>query len=134
MQEGMVMKEEYDNVIAVDFDGVISDYAGFKGKGVFADPVLGCKIFLDQLRYSGWTIIVNTTRIEVHQIAEYLAMHEIPYDHINHNPENIKQHLHPAKVLADVYLDDRAIRFTGRWSPELLAKINNHKPWWKEDK
>lgn len=118
--------------IAIDFDGVISSYTGWKGKGVFGDPIAGCKSSLEKLKADGWMIVVFTTRLEIDAISEFLKYHQIPYDYINFNPDNIEQMLFPGKVLADVYLDDRAVRFDGVWGSELLNKICESSPWWKK--
>lgn len=118
--------------VAVDFDGVISAYTGWKGKGIFAAPVAGCKDMLDKLREEGWVIIVHTTRSETDQIITYLAENQIPYDYINYNPKNVEQGLNQGKPLADVYIDDRAIRFGGNWDENLLNAIHNSDPWWRK--
>ena len=45
-------------------------------------------------------------------MAKWLQSNEIPYDEINHNSS------YPwaeGKPVGDVYLDDRGVRFEGRW-------------------
>ena len=125
---------EKRRTIAIDFDGVISNYQGYKGKGNFAPPVPGCKNFLDKLREEGWTIIVFTTRSEIPQIEAYMLEFRIPYDYINENPENKKLDCSPWKILADIYLDDRAICFEGVYSKELLTRIIDFQPWGNNDR
>ena len=127
MPKSMIAKS-----IAVDFDGVISAYKGWQGKGVFEPPVDGCAKFLRELKGREWVIIVFTTRKETSMVRDYLAKHEIPFDFINYNPENITQGLSSKKVLADVYLDDRAIRFNGMWDNDLLDLIEISKVWWRK--
>jgi len=117
--------------IAVDFDGTIAHYNGWKGKGVFGSPIDGCRVFLLKLRQEGWTIIVNTTRSETSDIHRYLTDYKIPFDHINFSPKTQEQFLSPAKVLADVYLDDRAVRFTGKYDNKLYDKITECE-WWRK--
>jgi len=118
--------------IAVDFDGTIAEYSGWKGKGVFGPPLDGAREGLLKLKYDGWVIIINTTRLEVDQISEYLKRNNLCYDYINFNPANVEQALHPAKVLADVYLDDRGFRFMGNWAETVENVIKNSKPWWRK--
>jgi hypothetical protein len=118
--------------IAIDFDGVIAEYRHFKGKGVFGTPIEGVKEALTEFREAGHIIIINTTRLEVHQIAEYMELNGLPYNYINFNPKNIEQLLHPSKVLADVYIDDRGVTFSGKWSPEFIDMVLNFKPYWRE--
>lgn len=122
---------EKKKTIAIDFDGTIAGYDGWKGKGVFGKPIAGAAESLNRLKEEGWTIIIFTTRLEIDLVCDYLRKYSIPFDHINHSPETQEQFLHPSKVLADVYLDDRAIRFSGVWS-DALEEINQHKdPWWR---
>ena len=118
-------------IIAIDFDGVINGYKGFKGKGKFEPPVPGAYRALTLLKEAGHTIIINTTRSETWLVEDYLRKNGIPFDHINTNPENAKRHLSPSKVLADIYIDDRNIPFDGNWS-RTLGEIEVFKPWWKQ--
>jgi hypothetical protein len=116
--------------IAIDFDGVINAYSGFKGKGVFENPVQGAKDFINRLRSEGWSIIIHTTRSEEKDIENYLNLNGIEFDYINFNPDSIKYDCSTKKPLADVYLDDRGIRFNGDWV-EAYEKINSSKEWWR---
>ena len=118
--------------IAIDFDGVISSYSGWKGKGVFGDPIEGVKEALVALKGNNHTIIINTTRLEIDLVAAFLKKWEIPYDHINLSPRNQEQMLHPAKQAADVYIDDRAVCFQGKWDEDFLKQVKNFKPWWRK--
>jgi len=116
--------------LCVDFDGVIAKYDKWQGKGIFGSPIPRAIKVIRLLKKEGWKIIVHTTRLEVHQIREYLNGWEIPFDFINHNPENLAQDCHPCKPLADVYLDDRAIQFNGDWA-EAYKQIVKFKPWYR---
>jgi hydroxymethylpyrimidine pyrophosphatase-like HAD family hydrolase len=118
--------------IAIDFDATIATYDGFKGKGVFGNPVEGASRVIKQLKQKGWKIIIYTTRSETHQIIDYLDEHNIPYDYINHNPKNIELGCSLGKPLADVYLDDRAITFDGNWG-KALYDVENFSEWWKNE-
>lgn len=118
--------------IAIDFDGTISEYKEYKGKGIFGEPVSGAKEAIKKLKDSGWSIIIYTTRAESNQIREYLNSHDIPFDYINHNPYNIENDCFHGKPKADVYLDDRAITFTGDWK-KTTHDIENFEEWWKRE-
>ncbi len=96
--------------VCVDFDGVIAEYDGRKSRKHFGEPKLGTKDALEMMRDRNWAIIVYTTRGNA-EIAEYMAKHDLPYDWINHNPTI--QGNNPGKPIADVYIDDHALRFTG---------------------
>jgi len=37
-------------------------------------------------------------------------------------------------VLADVYIDDRAIGFGGRWTDEYVERVLSFKPHWKRER
>ncbi len=117
--------------IAVDFDGVISKYDKWLGRGVFGDPVDGIGALLWLLRAEGWIIIIHTTRSEVDLVKKYLLYHAIPFDHINFNPENVDQGCGLSKPLATVYLDDRAVCFNGDCK-KAYNDIVNFKPWYRK--
>lgn len=117
----------YDT-ICIDFDGTIAKYDGFKGIGIFGDPIKGVKEALLDLKSAGKKIIIYTTRGEVNTVAEYLRVWHIPFDFINETPCN-SANMSKAKPIADVYIDDRAIQFKGEWTAEFVQEIINFKPW-----
>jgi len=119
-------------MIAIDFDGVISKYDGFIGKGNFGSPVDGVVEALLELKNLGHKILINTTRSEIDEIKDYLNDYGIPYDYINDSPINKERDLSPAKQCADVYIDDRNIEFSGHWDYGLIEKINGFSPWWRK--
>ena len=110
--------------VAVDFDGVIADYDGYKGPGVLGAPRMDVISVMRTLRGEGWKIVINTTRGES-EILEYLKQHDIPHDEINRNSDY--QTLGP-KPVADVYWDDRALRYTGDAAKD-LDLIRNFRTW-----
>jgi hydroxymethylpyrimidine pyrophosphatase-like HAD family hydrolase len=100
---------ERPRTIAVDFDGVLAEYSGWKGVEVLGAPRMDVIKVLRVLRQEGWKIVVHTTRSE-QDIISYLSLHEIPYDEINRNSH------YPSvsgKPVATVYWDDRAVRYSG---------------------
>ena len=104
---------------AFDFDGVISKYDGWKGVGVFGKPIRSVTLAMAKLRDYGWKIIIYTTR-GVHEIEGYLNDHGIPYDEINRNTSIDSLGSTP---IADVYVDDRAVRYHGQTAGELFDDI-----------
>lgn len=120
-------------IIAVDFDGVISYYDKWKGSGVFGEPIEGAKEALDAFKKEGHIILINTTRLEINKVSEFLNYHKIPFDYINHSPDNVKFMYHPAKQQADVYIDDRGVCFQGKWNKEFVEKILHFKTWWMKE-
>lgn len=95
--------------IAVDFDGVIANYDGWKGYGVLGHPRKDVVEALRGLCAEGWKIVIHTTRGD-DEVGGYLAQHDIPYHEINRNSDYKTKGMKP---VADVYWDDRAVRYSG---------------------
>ena len=110
--------------IAVDFDGVLADYDGWRGVDALGAPRSDVVSALRILRQEGWKIVVHTTRSE-EQIGPYLRQHEIPYDEINRNSAYQNS---GSKPVATVYWDDRALRYSGDALTDLNA-IRNFRTW-----
>lgn len=114
--------------VAVDFDGTISEYTKWQGLGRFGPVLPGCKNELQKLHKAGWTIIINTTRgDDIEQVKDFLLSNGVPFDHINENAPNAPANVSKAKVLASVYIDDRAITFDGSWNG-MAEKVLNFTP------
>ncbi len=103
-------------VIAVDFDGTCFD-TDDHGELV---PVPGARDALSLLKNQGYHLVIHTCRTtiamdrgsldeEVHFIESILRSHGFEYDEI---------HL-GEKLVADAYVDDRAIAFRGNWEKTL---------------
>lgn len=120
-------------VVAVDFDATIAGYEGWQGPGVFGEPIKGAKEALDRLTLKGYTIIINTTRgIDIQEVQQYLDDHHIPYHSINCNSTTAPPEVGDRKVLANVYIDDRALRFDGRWEG-MVEQVEWFIPWYKRE-
>jgi hypothetical protein len=115
--------------LAIDFDGVIHQYAGWQGESTFNAPVPGAKEALETLHDAGWILIVHTCRRDTLRVQQYLRTHGIPFDFINENPFGPAD-THPKKLYADIYLDDRAVRFTGSWTDALegISQLDSSVP------
>lgn len=101
--------------IAVDFDNVLYDYDGrWRGGELPLSPVAGAAEAMRLLAAAGDTLIIFSTRgwLKRHRerMAAWLDAHDIPYHNIARTKPN-----------ADVYLDDKALRFTS-W-PEALTAL-----------
>jgi len=120
-------KKHLKKTICVDFDGVITDYDGYKGWGNLHEPVFGVAETLAKLREDGWKIIVHTTRNETRLIEDYMNNHKIPFDEINRNSDGY-MHANQGKPYADIYLDDRSLTFNGNWS-KTYEQIKRFKTW-----
>lgn len=120
----------HKKVLAVDLDGTLLKYDRFRGLDHFGEPVEGMVELLLKVREAGWDIVIWTVREKSVIMIEHLLKYNVPYDYINHYPW---PNGGSEKVSADVYLDDRAIRFEGKTNG-LLEQILNFKPWHKEEK
>ncbi len=100
-------------VIAVDFDHTLIAENAF-GE---VTPMPGAREAMEKLRADGHRIIIHTCRIgiaadrgflrqEVRFIEDVLDDFQIPYDEIWLGP----------KMVADYYVDDRAVSFEGDWN------------------
>lgn len=95
--------------IAVDFDGVIAEYNGWRGPDILGAPRDDVIKALITLKAEGWKIIIHTTRKAV-DILDYLKDASIPFDEINKSSASC---LVSSKPRATVYWDDRALKYSG---------------------
>lgn len=110
--------------IAVDFDGVIANYDGYKGPGVLGDPRPDVISAMRTLRSEGWKIVIFTTRGE-DELREYLRKHDVPFDEFNRNSDYTTN---GHKPVADVYWDDRAVCYSGDAARD-LDRIRSFRTW-----
>lgn len=106
--------------VAVDLDGTLTVKANFQGADVFAAPRPGAKEALAEFRRLGFMIIIFTVRGNTEAIAQWLDENEMTYDWINENPNQPADS--SGKIIADVYIDDRAIDATIDW-PEITKLV-----------
>ena len=100
----------------IDFDGTLCKFA-FPEVGEVEPNV---KYALELLRAKGYAIKIHSCRTatywenaiergtHAHLIGEFLREHKIPHDEIILSTSM-------DKPIADVYIDDRAIRYDGNW-------------------
>ena len=97
--------------VAIDFDGTIAHYDGWKGIGHIGTPIDGVRELLLGLKAAGYRIVIHTCRATpdvngdlvgeaVGYIQEWMGHHQIPYDEIWQGV---------GKPVACAYIDDRAI-------------------------
>lgn|GEM_PF-2881606 len=96
-------------VIAVDLDGVVLDYDGWRGHDNFGKVKEGAKEALAEFKKRGWVVVIWTTRGRVDKVEKYLREQGVPFDYINENPYGPPDS--SRKIHADVYIDDKAVRF-----------------------
>lgn len=114
---------------AFDFDGVIAQYEGFKGKDHLGEPNMPVVEAIRKIKSLGHKIIIYSTRGN-DQLQKYCEKHNIPVDYYNHNPEVTGEN--PHKPIAYAYVDDRAICYRQQSSDELVEQILNFKAYWQE--
>lgn len=100
---------ERRRTIAVDFDGVIANYDGWRGEQMFGSPRHDVRNALLALRGEGWKIVVHTAR-DSSAVEPYLRQAQVPYDEINANTDYPNQ---SPKPVATIYWDDRAVCYSG---------------------
>lgn len=129
--------------IAVDFDGVIHQYVSpwTSPVDVHDPPVPGALDFLRRLLGSGWRVIIHTARLmnnvppaetDVPEIDLTSRVQAIRAWFREHDAQDVEAAVSfwtaGGKPHADVYLDDRALRFDGIWPSD--AALNGAKvPW-----
>lgn len=94
------------NIICVDFDGVIHDAAHpIEGRRMGA-PIKLARTAVEVFIAQGFKVIVLTANVNHGYIREWLAYYGFPpYITVTN-----------VKPLADVYIDDKAVRFEGDWN------------------
>ncbi len=110
--------------IAVDFDGVIADYNGWKGKSIFGQPRADVIETLKILRTEGWKIVIYSTR-GTEELRPYLLENCVPFDEINCNSA---YQTGGVKPVATVYWDDRAHCYSGDARKD-LETIRSFRTW-----
>jgi len=111
------MKYEY-KTICIDFDGVIAELTHELDE--YGPIIPGSREAILEFKNLGYKIIIHTARPTNNghkkRLEEYLNKVGIYFDWINENPDHS---LDSPKPLADLYIDDRALRFNGSWSETL---------------
>ena len=113
--------------IAFDLDGTLAEKEEPFDVNTIGEPIADAVDYARKFHAAGARIIIFTVRGNKRMVRRWLDQHDIPFDYINENPDQ------PAggsgKVIADVYIDDRAIDGTDPsvYGPEVLRRIDNDK-------
>jgi hypothetical protein len=110
--------------LAIDFDGTLSAYTGWRGHEAPLDPPLpGAIEFLIRcLDHGEFKVVIFTTRA-VQLVDEWLDQYAPP------EVANVVE-ITNQKPPAWLYIDDRAYLFTGAFPT--IAQIDNFKAWWEK--
>ena len=95
----------YKPIVAVDFDGTLSLDSQYPNIGRFNTHLYEA---LMRLREIGWSIVLWTCREgkELKEAVIWCANNGLEFDAINENPSHVP--FKSRKVVADMYIDDRA--------------------------
>jgi hypothetical protein len=110
-----VAKKQHPKTIAVDLDGTLAAYDGWKGEDHFGDVRPGAREALQRFKEKGYLVIIYTCRGNKKLVRAWLEKNNVPFDHINENPHQ-PPGVSKNKMSADVYIDDKAINANHRWS------------------
>ncbi len=107
--------------ICIDFDGVLALYSGWKGHHHHGKPMPGAKRFLEELKRSNVDFVVHTSRDSKKMILAWFKKYGLP----------LPLAITSKKIIATVYIDDRAMYFDGSFT-RLLGQLQKFKVHWKE--
>lgn len=116
-------------VIAVDFDGTLCKY-GFPGIGDQEPNHVKLMMTLIEMRSQGHKLILWTNRGDN---EEYKSLSDavtwckergLEFDAVNENlPDQIKLSGYSPKIMADVYIDDKALSFDERFQRDTICEL-----------
>lgn len=103
--------ENKSTVVAIDLDGTLAKELPKYDPEKIGPPIHNAKKILNKIKELGVLIVINTCRNDYDLIKAWLEQHEIPFDHINKNPDQPKGTSH--KIMADRYWDNRQPSWPG---------------------
>lgn len=112
------MSENERPIVAIDFDGVLNKYHGWRGENILEEPQAGVAYFLRKIN-KNYDVVIFTCR-DIKKVREWL------------NEYKLSQYIRAVtmtKPHAYVYIDDRAITYNGSYS-EVLEKLEEFCVWW----
>jgi len=128
--------------ISIDFDGVIHRYSkGWHDGTIYDEPMEGAFEYIKRLMDEGYCVYVLSTR-SPRQIKKWLDYHLWRWDSFSDNDQAVFYSFKPEvipfwvktwqkqrilgitnrKLPAVAYIDDKAVRFEGRWDMEIDAE------------
>lgn len=114
----MATGEERPFVVAVDLDGTLSKEAAYDERKI-PDPRMGIVQAVRAMKEAGCWIVIYTCRDSDSLVAAWCDEHQVPFDAINVNPW---AEATGGKMMADLYLDNRAVNATGS-DPAVMASV-----------
>ena len=114
-------KKRQARTIAIDFDGVLHRYQGYRN-GFIDGPIKGAREAVDLLLAEGHEVVIFTTRDKV-LVEAWLERYSFA------RPLEVTNIKRPFWLI----LDDRAMNFDGHWEG-VVERINRFKPYWEGGK
>ena len=110
MWEKLMSKDKL--TFAIDFDGCLTEYS-FHDIGLQSDEQKELLDVLIKLKEQGHRLILWTSRGEpaLQEAIEWCTDHKLEFDDINVNPFFDKKSGPSPKIVADYYIDDKALEF-----------------------
>jgi len=119
-------KEEEMKTVAIDLDGtILRHWEGTFDTHKFGEILPGAKEALEEMKALDYYLIIHTCRTDEEAVSKFLKENKIPFDAINTNPNAPE---FDGKPVADIYIDDRAINFSGNWR-KALVQIKEFETW-----
>lgn len=109
--------------IAFDLDGTLAKKEEPFDPDSIGEPREEAVAYARKFKKAGARIIIFTVRGDTELVAAWAEEHDVPYDYINENPDQPEDG--SGKVIADVYIDDKAIDGNDPevYGPEVLRRI-----------
>jgi hypothetical protein len=113
-------------IVAIDFDGVLSDYTGWRGYSAPIDPpVDGALQAIRDYSDAGYEICIHTSRADsakqISRLVAWFKEHGLERKYV----EGLT--ITNQKPPAIIYIDDRAWYFAGRFPS--IEELKNFKTW-----
>lgn len=110
--------------IAIDIDGTITKHTYMPHKdGRFGKLRDGAREVINKWKKTGHRIIIWTSRDDIQDLEKWLKDNDIHYDEINQNSDGPATH--SPKVIAHLYVDDRAINAKSEWK-DIAKDVEAH--------
>ena len=110
----------YKKSIYLDFDGVLAEYTGWQDPEHTGPPLESARHACHILARD-FKLVCFTARENLEPVERWLRAHGFP-----------KMEVTSVKKPFALTIDDRALRFTGKWTDEFLAEVKAFKPYWEK--
>jgi len=123
----LLVKQSADDghqfTICIDLDGTLAEKEEPFNVKTIGAPRERAVEWVRKFYDNGARIIIFTVRGDKKLVAKWLKDNEVPYDHINENPDQPDES--SGKVFADVYWDDKAFNAEDpdEHGPEILRRV-----------